>query len=95
MESVKIRFEFRITRSLSLSQPQRGLWQKTYRSSPFLMPYPKPKNSWQSLRSCTPSEALVRLAFRGAAAYQLSWFDSHLWANAEHYGLDQLISEDF
>jgi predicted nucleic acid-binding protein len=42
-----------------------------------------------------PNEALVRLAFRGAAAYQLSWFDSHLWAYAEHYGLDQLISEDF
>lgn len=42
-----------------------------------------------------PNEALVRLAFRGAAAYQLSWFDAHLWAYAEHYGLDQLVSEDF
>ncbi len=42
-----------------------------------------------------PNEALLRLAFRGAAAYQLSWFDSHLWAYAEHYGLEELISEDF
>jgi predicted nucleic acid-binding protein len=42
-----------------------------------------------------PNDALVRLAFRGAAAYQLSWFDSHLWAYAEHYGLEDLISEDF
>lgn len=42
-----------------------------------------------------PNEALVRLAFRGAATYQLSWFDSHLWAYAEHYGLEELISEDF
>lgn len=41
------------------------------------------------------TEALVRLALRGAAAYQLSWFDAHLWAYAEHYGLAELISEDF
>jgi predicted nucleic acid-binding protein len=39
-----------------------------------------------------PNEALVRLALRGAAAYQLSWFDAHLWAYAEHYGLSELIS---
>jgi predicted nucleic acid-binding protein len=42
-----------------------------------------------------PSEALVRTALRGAAAYQLSWFDAHLWAYAEHYGLGELLSEDF
>lgn len=42
-----------------------------------------------------PNEALVRLALRGAAAYQLSWFDAHLWAYAEFYGLDELLSEDF
>lgn len=42
-----------------------------------------------------PDEALVRLALRGAAAYQLSWFDAHLWAYAEHFGLDELLSEDF
>ncbi|MBI4477810.1 MAG: PIN domain-containing protein [Acidobacteria bacterium] len=42
-----------------------------------------------------PAEALVRTALRGAAAYQLSWFDAHLWAYAEHYGLPALWSEDF
>jgi predicted nucleic acid-binding protein len=42
-----------------------------------------------------PTEALVRTALRGAAAYQLSWFDAHLWAYAEHYGLAELFSEDF
>lgn len=42
-----------------------------------------------------PVEALVRLALRGAAAYGLSWFDAHLWAYAEHYGLPILYSEDF
>jgi predicted nucleic acid-binding protein len=42
-----------------------------------------------------PTEALVRTALRGAAAYQLSWFDAHLWAYAEYYGLRRLFSEDF
>ena len=42
-----------------------------------------------------PNEALVRTALRGAAAYQLSWYDAHLWAYAEHYGLAELLSENF
>jgi predicted nucleic acid-binding protein len=42
-----------------------------------------------------PNEAILRTALRGKAAYQLSWFDAHLWAYAEHYGLRELISEDF
>ena len=39
--------------------------------------------------------ALVRTALQGAAAYQLLWFDAHLWAYAEHYGLEEIVSEDF
>lgn len=42
-----------------------------------------------------PTAGLVRMAIRGAAAYQLSWFDAHLWAYAEYYGLAELLSEDF
>jgi predicted nucleic acid-binding protein len=42
-----------------------------------------------------PTEGVLRTALRGAAAYQLSWFDAHLWAYAEHYGLRLLLSEDF
>jgi predicted nucleic acid-binding protein len=42
-----------------------------------------------------PDEELVRLALRGSAAYQLSWFDAHLWAYAERFGLPELLSEDF
>jgi predicted nucleic acid-binding protein len=42
-----------------------------------------------------PVEALVRMALRGMAAYRLSWFDAHIWAYAEHYGLGELLSEDF
>lgn len=42
-----------------------------------------------------PNEGVVRTALRGAAAYQLSWYDAHMWAYAEHYGLSELYSEDF
>ena len=42
-----------------------------------------------------PNDAVVRTALRGAAAYHLAWFDAHLWAYAEHYGLEELLSEDF
>lgn len=42
-----------------------------------------------------PVDAVVRLALRGCAAYQLGWFDAHMWAFAEHYGLDTIYSEDF
>lgn len=42
-----------------------------------------------------PNAALLRTALQGAAAYQLSWFDAHLWAYAEHYGLEEIVSEDF
>jgi predicted nucleic acid-binding protein len=42
-----------------------------------------------------PNEHVFRMALRGMAAYQLSWFDAHLWAYAEHYGLHEILSEDF
>lgn len=42
-----------------------------------------------------PDEDVVRTAVRGAAAYQLSWFDAHMWAYAEAHGMATLYSEDF
>ncbi len=42
-----------------------------------------------------PTEGLVRLALRATPAYGLSWFDAHLWAYAEFFGLRVLYSEDF
>jgi predicted nucleic acid-binding protein len=42
-----------------------------------------------------PTGDVLRTALRGAVAYQLSWFDAHLWAYAEFYGLPELLSEDF
>lgn len=42
-----------------------------------------------------PNEALVRAASRGAALHRLAWFDANIWAYADHYGLRELLSEDF
>jgi predicted nucleic acid-binding protein len=42
-----------------------------------------------------PSEAVIRMAIRGAATYQLNWFDANIWAYAEQYGFDEILSEDF
>ncbi|MCG6988632.1 MAG: PIN domain-containing protein [Gemmatimonadetes bacterium] len=42
-----------------------------------------------------PDAHLVRVALQGMAAYELSWWDAHMWAYAEVHGLDTLYSEDF
>lgn len=42
-----------------------------------------------------PTEEVIRTALRGAAAYGLSWWDAHLLAYAEFYGIPKLLSEDF
>jgi predicted nucleic acid-binding protein len=42
-----------------------------------------------------PTENTLRTALRGAALYQMSWFDAHLWAYADEHWLDTLWSEDF
>jgi predicted nucleic acid-binding protein len=42
-----------------------------------------------------PNESVFRTAILGMAAYKFSWDDAHLWAYAEHYGLAELLSEDF
>ena len=41
-----------------------------------------------------PNEAILRQAIRGCAAYQLSWFDAHMWAYAEYHGLSEILTED-
>ena len=42
-----------------------------------------------------PTREVVLTALRGTAMYGLSWFDAHLWAYAEVYGVDEILSEDF
>jgi predicted nucleic acid-binding protein len=41
-----------------------------------------------------PNEAILHHAIRGCAAYQLNWFDAHLWSYAEQYGLEEILTED-
>ncbi len=42
-----------------------------------------------------PNESVFRMALLGKAAYGLPWYDAHLWAYAEHYGMREILSEDF
>ena len=41
-----------------------------------------------------PTEAMLRQAIRGCVTYQLSWFAAHLWSYAEHYGIEEIFTED-
>jgi predicted nucleic acid-binding protein len=42
-----------------------------------------------------PNDQVFRTALLGMAAYRLPWYDAHLWAYAEHYGIQEILSEDF
>lgn len=42
-----------------------------------------------------PDPDVFSTALRGCATYKLSWFDAHLWAYAECFGLPEILSEDF
>lgn len=42
-----------------------------------------------------PNAAIVHSALLAAVAFRFSWYDAHLWAYAEHYGLEEILSEDF
>ena len=42
-----------------------------------------------------PDAHLVRVALQGMAAYELPWWDAHMWAYAEVNGLETLWSEDY
>lgn len=42
-----------------------------------------------------PNDDVIRAAVRGASLHRLSWFDAHIWAYAESYGLTEIVSEDF
>jgi predicted nucleic acid-binding protein len=42
-----------------------------------------------------PNESVFRTAMLGMAAYRFAWYEAHLWAYAEHYGISEILSEDF
>ena len=42
-----------------------------------------------------PNESVFRMALLGKSAYGFPWYDAHLWAYAQHYGIPEILSEDF
>lgn len=46
-------------------------------------------------RMIYPNREVLLTALRGVTAYQLAWFDAHLWACAETFGIPEILSEDF
>jgi predicted nucleic acid-binding protein len=74
----------------------------TRRRAAGAQPLLEPSEAWRETEEMLtvfdvlyPNAAVVRTALRGAALYQLPWYDAHLWAYAEHYGIPEIISEDF
>ena len=80
-----VEFVAAVTRPLAGGEPLLDLAEATQEAEEFLAQFDV----------LYPNDDILRLALRGAAAYQLSWFDAHLWSYAEHNGLDELYSEDF
>ncbi len=69
------------------------------RDSPPLLTADDARHETEELMSLFPilypNASLLHTALLGAAAYKFSWFDAHMWAYAEHFGLKEIISEDF
>lgn len=42
-----------------------------------------------------PDAHVLTTAMYGCATYGMSWFEAHLWAYAQCFGLGEIISEDF
>lgn len=80
-----IEFVAAVTRPRTTSGPLLSLPDAAREAEEIMMQFPV----------LYPNAEIVRLALRGAATYRLSWFDAHLWAYAEHFGLTELWSEDF
>lgn len=70
---------------------------RTIRGHTILKPASALREAEEFLKQFTvlyPNEAILRQAMRGCAAYRLNWFDAHLWAYAEYYGLEEIFTED-
>ena len=80
-----VEFVNSVTRSRGREAPIMNLEDATRQVELFLEEFPV----------LYPNEAVLRLALLGKAAYKFHWYDAHLWAYAEHYGLPELLSEDF
>lgn len=80
-----VEFVNAVTRSRSGATPLLPRNEAELRAEEFMTQFPV----------LYPNGHVLRLALRGMALYKLSWFDAHLWAYAEHYGIPEILSEDF
>ncbi len=80
-----VEFVNSVTRSRGQTQPIMTLADATRQAELFMVEFPV----------LYPNESVFRMALLGKAAYGLPWYDAHLWAYAEHYGLPEILSEDF
>ncbi len=80
-----VEFVNSVTRLRGQSAPLMTLADATRQAELFMEQFPV----------LYPNEHVFRMALYGTATYRLPWYDAHLWAYAEHYGLPEILSEDF
>ena len=80
-----VEFVNSVTRLRGRSQPIMTLSDAVRQAELFMTEFPV----------LYPNEHVFRMALYGIAAYRLPWYDAHLWAYAVHYGLPEILSEDF
>lgn len=80
-----VEFVNSVTRSRGRTEPIMTLGDATRQAELFVTEFPV----------LYPNEHVFRTALYGAATWRLPWFDAHLWAYASHYGISELLSEDF
>lgn len=80
-----VEFVSSVTRSRGGAAPIMTLESATRQAEWFLAEFP----------ILYPNEAVFRMALLGKAAYSFPWYDAHLWAYAAHYGLPEILSEEF
>jgi predicted nucleic acid-binding protein len=80
-----VEFVNSVTRLRGRTEPIMTLSDATRQAELFMAEFPV----------LYPNEHVFRAALYGMATYRLHWFDAHLWAYASHYGIPELLSEDF
>lgn len=80
-----VEFVNSVTRSPSRTEPIMTLGDAARQAELFMAQFPV----------LYPNENVFRAALYGAAVHRLPWFDAHLWGYASHYGVFELLSEDF
>ena len=80
-----VEFVNSITRLRGRTEPIMSFGDATRQAELFMQEFPV----------LYPNDHVFRAALYGRATYRLPWFDAHLWAYASHYGISELLSEDF